>query len=51
MSVNKGYVMLCYVIVVLVTCKNEGDTIKNKGASVFTTLYIDFSDAQGQVIP
>ena len=35
--------------VVLVTCKNEEDPIKNEGARVFTTLYIDFSDAQGQV--
>ena len=33
----------------ILTCKNEGDTIKNEGASVFTTLNIDFSDAQGQV--
>ena len=37
-------------IVVLLTCKNEDDPIKNEGARVFTTLYIDFSDAQGQVI-
>ena len=36
-------------MVVLVTCKNEEDPIKNKGASVLTTLYNDFSDAQGQV--
>ena len=34
-------------MVVLVTCKNEEDPNKNKGASVFTTLYINFSDAQG----
>ena len=33
-------------MVVLVTCKNEEDPIKNEGARVFTTLYIDFSDAQ-----
>ena len=38
-------------IVVLVTCKNEEDPIKNEGARVFTTLYIDFSDKQGQVTP
>ena len=25
---------------VLVTCKNEKDSIKNEGARVFTTLYI-----------
>ena len=36
---------------VLVTCKNEEDLIKNEGARVFTTLYINFSDAQGQITP
>ena len=36
-------------MVVLVTCKNEEDPIKNKGSRVFTTLYIIFSDAQGQI--
>ena len=36
---------------VLVTCKNEEDTIKNEGARVFTTLYSNFSDAQGQITP
>ena len=36
-------------MVVLVTCKNEEDPIKNEGARVFTTLYINFSDAQGQI--
>ena len=35
--------------VVLVTCKNEEDSIKNEGARVFTTLYIGFSDGQGHV--
>ena len=34
---------------VLVTCKYEEDLIKNTGARVFTTLYINFSDAQGQI--
>ena len=34
---------------VLVTCKYEEDPIKNKGARVFTTLYVNFSDAQGQI--
>ena len=29
--------------------KNEEDPIKNEGARVFTTLYINFSDAQGQI--
>ena len=32
---------------VLVTCQYEEDPIKNRGARVFTTLYIHFSDAQG----
>ena len=36
-------------MVVLVTCKNKEDTIKNEGARVLTTLYIKFSDAQGQI--
>ena len=36
-------------IVVLLTCKNEEDPIKNRGARVFTTLYINFSDVQGQI--
>ena len=30
----------------LLTCTNEEDPIKNRGARVFTTLYINFSDAQ-----
>ena len=38
-------------MVVLVTCNNEEDLIKNEGARVFTTAYIDFSDAQGQITP
>ena len=38
-------------IVVLVTCNNEEDPIKNKDARVVTTLFIDFSDAQKQVTP
>ena len=35
-------------MVVLVTCKNAEDPIKNEGTRVFTTLYINFSDAQGR---
>ena len=38
-------------MVVLVICKNEEDSIKNEGTRVFTTLYINFSDAQGQITP
>ena len=33
----------------LITCQYEEDPIKNRGARVFTTLYIIFSDAQGQI--
>ena len=38
-------------IVVLVTCKDEEDPIKYKGARVLTSLLFDFSDAQGQLTP
>ena len=34
---------------VLITCQYEEDPIKNRGARVFTTLYINFSDAHGQI--
>ena len=37
--------------VVHVTCKNEEAPIKNEGATVVTTLYINFSDAQEKLIP
>ena len=37
-------------IVVFVTCTNE-DPIKNDGSRVATRLYVNFSDAQGQIIP
>ena len=33
-------------MVVLFTDKNEENPIKNEGARVVTTLFIDFSDAQ-----
>ena len=36
---------------VLDACKNEEDPIKNEGARVVTTLFIDFSHAQGQLTP
>ena len=36
-------------MVVLLTCNNKEDPIKNEGARVVTTLYSDFSDAQGQI--
>ena len=35
----------------LVDCKNEEDPIKKEGARVVTTLFINFSDAQGQLTP
>ena len=34
---------------VLVACKNEEDPIRNVGARVVTTLFIDFSHAKGQL--
>ena len=34
---------------VLVTYQYGEDPIKNRGARVFTTLFITFSDAQGQI--
>ena len=36
-------------MVVLLTCKNKEDPIKNEGTRVFTTLFINFSEAQGQI--
>ena len=38
-------------IVVIITCKNEEDPIKNEGGRVLTRLLFDFSDAQGQPTP
>ena len=35
----------------LVACKKEEDPIKNEGARVVTTLFINFSDAKGQLTP
>ena len=36
-------------MVVLLTCKNKEDPIKNEGARVFTTLNINLSDTKGQI--
>ena len=36
-------------MVVLITCKNKEDPIENVDARAFTSLYINFSDAQGQI--
>ena len=35
----------------LVACKNDEDPIKDEGARVVTTLFINFSDAQGELTP
>ena len=35
----------------LVACKNGEDPIKNEGGRVVTTLFINFSDTQGQLTP
>ena len=34
---------------ILVTCKYEEDPIKNEGARLVTTLYSNFSDAEGKI--
>ena len=46
---SKNFKLVQDFMVVLLTCKNEEDSIKNRGARVFTTLYINFSDVQGQI--
>ena len=38
-------------MVVLLTCKDEEDPIKNEGARVLARLYTIYSDAQGQLTP
>ena len=35
----------------LVACKNEEYPMKNEGARVVTTLFINFQDAQGELTP
>ena len=35
----------------LVACKNEEDPIKNECARVVSSLFIDLSNAQGQLTP
>ena len=35
----------------LVASKNEEDPIKNEGARVVTTLFVNFEDAQGMLTP
>ena len=46
-----GLIWMNFELIQVVTYKNEEDPIKIEGARVFTTLNIDFSDAQGQVTP
>ena len=36
---------------VLITCKNEEDPIKNERTRAVTTLFIDFTEVQGQLTP
>ena len=38
-------------MVVLHTCKNEEDPIKDGDARVLTRLYVVFSEVQGQLTP
>ena len=38
-------------MIVMVTCKNEEDPVKNEGVRVLTSLNGDFSDAQWQLTP
>ena len=47
----RNFKLIQAFIVVLVTCKNEEDPIKNEGGRVLTSLLFDFSDAQGQLTP
>ena len=45
------FVLIRDIVVILVTCKNEDNPLKNKGARVTTTQNIDFSNTQGQITP
>ena len=47
--IELNFVLSLDFIVVFVTCKNEEDPIINEGTEVATRLYVDFSDAQGQI--
>ena len=46
-----NFELVCDIMVVLHTCENEEDQIKNKDTRVLTRLYVVFSDAQGQLTP
>ena len=49
LSICSHFELFRDVMDVLITCKYKEDPIKNRGARVFTTLYVNFSDAQGQI--
>ena len=51
MSDLASFELIRDVMVFLITCKNKEDPIKTGCAKVFTKLYIDFSDVQGQLTP
>ena len=44
-----NFELLRDIMVVLHTCNNEADQIKNEDARELTRLYVFFSDAQGQL--
>ena len=46
---RKNLELIRDIMVVLLTCKNKEDLIKNKGAPVLTRLNFNFSDTQGQL--
>ena len=46
-----NFELVCDILVVLLTGKNEKNPIKNKGARVLTRLYVIFYDTQGQLTP
>ena len=39
------------LVVILVTCNNEGDPFNSEDTRVVTTLFMDLSYAQGQLTP
>ena len=47
----KGLEPIRDIVGLLVACKNEEDPIKNEGARVVTTLFINFSDPKWQLTP
>ena len=44
---GSNFELIISFMVVLITCKNEEDQIKNEGISVSTALYIDFQTPMG----